>query len=169
MISTLHFRRLEMYYPHFPSEQEFCHAILSAGDAEKYSEGGKLRLLIRFAMEWQLLKVGGDLLPDLVKLYRWLHMNIAHLITYDHASSLSIGEVIKRVKKNKEMGEHLQRLYEQVKLNFELYTKLTGDTIGVGGSAGVQHGNKITIADEVPLLRFLSGEDTPITIFFLSI
>ena len=151
---------MELHYPHFPSEQEFSHTILNAGDLEQHSEGGKLRFLTRFAMEWPLLKVGGDLLPDLVELYHWLHMNISHLITYDRASSLTIGHVIELVERNsnKEMGEHLRNLYERVKLNYNHYVELIGGAIGAGACAAVRHENKIfTIADEIPLLYFLSG------------
>ena len=149
-----------MHYPHFPSEQEFCHTILSAGDLEQHSEGGKLRILTRFTMDWPLLKVGGDLLPDLVELYRWLHMNIAHLITYERASSLAIGHVIQLVERNssKEMGEYLRKLYERVKDNYNRYVELVGGAIGAGACAAVRRGNKIfTIDDEIPLIHFLSG------------
>ena len=86
-------RRLQVHYPHFPSDQELTHCIVSAGDLQQHGEGGKLRLLASFTMEQPHLYRGGVLLPDLVEFYQWLHMDLAHLLTYDHASSITIGQV----------------------------------------------------------------------------
>lgn len=149
-----------MRYPHFPSEQELTHCILSAGDLRQHSEGGKLWLLSRFAMEWACLQVGGALLPALVELYRWLHLNLAHLLTYDQASSISIGRVLTLAERNlgKELGEHIRNLYERVKVHYNRYVELIGGAIGAGACAAVRRGNKIfTIADDIPLLHFLTG------------
>ena len=100
------------------------------------------------------------MLPDLVELYQWLHTNIAHLITYDHASSVSIGHVIRLAVRNssKEFGQHLWELYKRVEHNCNAYVELIGGAIGAGACAAVRQGNKIfTIADEIPILHFLSG------------
>ena len=153
-------RRLEVRYPHFPSEQELTHCILSAGDLQQHSQGGKLWLLARFAMEWPRLQRGGALLPELVELYQWLHSNTAHLLTYDQTSTITIGQVISLAERNlgREMGEHVRTLYENVKMNYNHYVELIGGAIGAGACAAVRQGNKIfTIADDIPLLHFLSG------------
>ena len=134
--------------------------MLSAGDLKQHSEGGKLWFLARFAMEWPRLQLGGLLVPDLIELYQWLHMNIAHLITYDQAASITIGRVIQLAERNssKEMKEHLRNLYESVKINYNHYVELIGGAIGAGACAAVRQGNKIfTIADDIPILHFLSG------------
>ena len=60
-------------YPHFPSEQEFTHSLLSFRDIQRHAQGRDLHLLTRFTQEWPRLQVGGLLLPDLVKFYQWLH------------------------------------------------------------------------------------------------
>ena len=112
-------------------------------------------------MEWPRLQRGGVLLPELVELYQWLDSNIAHLLTYDQASSITIGQVISLAERNLgcEMGEHIRSLYEKVKLNYNHYVELIGGAIGAGACAAVRQGNRIfTIADDIPLLHFLTGE-----------
>ena len=64
-------RSLGLCYPHFPTEQEFIHSVLSSGDI--CTQKGKLYLLGRFAQKWPQLLAGGLLLPDLVEFYQWLH------------------------------------------------------------------------------------------------
>ena len=158
-------RRLEVQYPHFPTEQEFTHSILSVGDLQQHSEGGKLCLLAKFSMEWCRLQCGGMLLPDLVEFYQWLHTNLSHLITYEQASKLTIGHVIKLAKQNssKDYGSHLWDLYKRVEQHYNTYVELIGTAIGAG--AYVRQGNKIfTIADDIPLLHFLSCEQDSVTL-----
>ncbi len=149
-----------MRYPHFPNEQEFTHSILSAGNLKEHSEGGKLCLLAKFAMEWRRLQLGGTLLPDLVEFYQWLHSNLSHLITNHRAANLTIGQVIKLARQNssKEYGSHLWDLYQRVQHYYNSYVELIGGAIGAGACAMVRQGNKIfTIADDIPVLHFLSG------------
>ena len=78
-------RSLELYYPHFPTEQDFIHSVLSSGDICSYTQKGELYLLGRFAQEWPRLQAGGLLLPDLVKFYQWLHTALGK----HHATAVS--------------------------------------------------------------------------------
>ena len=41
-----------------------------------------------------MLQLGGALLPDLVKFYKWIHTHLSHLVTYERAKEMSIGKVI---------------------------------------------------------------------------
>ena len=75
----MHCRRLEFRYPHYPSERDFTHSVLSSGDIQHQAQGGDLYLLARFAQEWPRLQAGGTLLPDLVEFYQWLHMALGEL------------------------------------------------------------------------------------------
>ena len=135
-----------MGYPHFPSEDELIHSILSSGDLQKHSKGGKLSLLAKFTMERPLLHKGEVLLPDLVELYQWLHKDIAHLLTYEKASSITIDQVVSfaRKKLNKQDGEHICNLYQRVKSNYNQYVTLIGS-------------KSISISDSTSLLCFLTG------------
>ena len=57
------------------------------------------------------------------------------------------------------MGNHLLNLYNFLKANYNKYVELIGGAIGAGACAAVKRGDKVyTIADDVPLLHFLTGE-----------
>ena len=72
-------RHLGLFYPYFPSEEEFIHSLKSSEDIQNHSQGGDLFLLGRFAQEWPHLQAGGLLLPDLVEFYHWLHTALGKL------------------------------------------------------------------------------------------
>ncbi len=65
------------------------------------------------------------LLPDLVEFYQWLHTALAHLVTYERATSLTIGRVVELARRrySHEMGEHIQAVY----------LRLKGECISEGG------------------------------------
>ena len=73
------YRCLEVCYPHFPTQQEFIHSVLSSGDIQSHVQGGDLYLLAQFAQELPRLQAGGQLLPDVVEFYHWLHTNFGEL------------------------------------------------------------------------------------------
>ncbi len=57
------------------------------------------------------------------------------------------------------MGEYITALYERVKRGYNDYVELIGGAIGAGACAALKQGNRIyTIADDVPILHFLTGE-----------
>lgn len=69
-------RDLELHYPRFPSEAEFANGILSYEDLEQHSEMSELKVLSMFSQGWRKLQAGGLLLPDLIELYKWIHMEL---------------------------------------------------------------------------------------------
>ena len=82
-------------------------------------------------------------------------------MTYEKATTLPIRRVVELATKryNQDMGDHLLRLYEFLKVNYNKYVELIGGAIGAGACAAVKRGDKVyTIADDVPLLHFLTGE-----------
>jgi len=54
-----------------------------------------LFVLHRFTLEHDRLQLGGALLPDLVEFYQWIHTRLSHLVTYERAQEITIGDVIK--------------------------------------------------------------------------
>jgi len=95
-----------------------------------------------------------------VELYQWLHTNLSHLVSYDRAANLTIGQVVKLARENssREFGQHLYDLYKRVEHHYNTYVELIGGAIGAGACALVRQGNKIfTMADDMPILHFLSG------------
>lgn len=108
---------------------------------------------MRFVREWKCLQVGGSLLPCLIEFYQWLHTDISHLTTYKEASSMSIGQVITSVLTNldKQSGEHIRKLYEKVKREYNSYMELRG------AGTGSAFDQECVISDDIPILRFLTG------------
>lgn len=162
-ISCIILSQLSAHYPHFPSESECMCSIMGghvADDDLEANERDYFPLLSKFAIDWERLQMGGALLPDLVELYTWLHKNLAHILTFERASTIAIGRVISLVeeKKGKELGKHMRSLYERVKKHFNIYVDLIGGAIGAGACAAMHHENEITkISNDVPILHFLSG------------
>ena len=57
------------------------------------------------------------------------------------------------------MGEYIVNLYERVKKGYNDYVDLIGGAIGAGACAAIKQGNRVyTIADDIPLLHFLTGD-----------
>ena len=82
-------------------------------------------------------------------------------MTYERATTLPIRRVVELATKryNQQMGDHLLNLYTFLKNNYNKYVELIGGAIGAGACAAVKRGDKVyTIADDVPLLHFLTGE-----------
>ena len=105
-----------------------------------------------FAMDYQQLYWGGVLLPDLIKFYQWLHTSLAYSLTHDVAASTKVGEVIERAEK--EHDDHIRKLYDRVKQNFNQYIAVTGgDMINDSGTIVQVE----LISNSSPLLHFLTG------------
>jgi len=60
--------------------------------------------------------VGGALLPDLVEFYKWIHTQLTHLVTYQRAKQISIGNVISLTAKrySQELCDHLTNLFKRI-------------------------------------------------------
>ena len=85
----------------------------------------------------------------------------AHLITYDRTTTVSILRVVQLAAKRygSPMGDYILAMYDRVKKGYNGYVEMIGGAIGAGACAALKQGNKIyTIADDVPLLHFLTGE-----------
>jgi len=72
--------------------------------------------LYHFTLEYERLKVGGALLPDLLEFYQWIHIHLSHLVTFEKANQIKIGEVISlsASRYSQELCEHLKKLFETI-------------------------------------------------------
>ena len=72
--------------------------------------------LHQFTLEQKRLQVGGALLQDLVEFYKWIHTQLSHLVTYQRAKQISIGNVISLTAKrySQELCDHLSKLFERI-------------------------------------------------------
>lgn len=107
---------MQLRYPYYPTEHDLTHNVLSSGDASRED----IALLCSFSHQWRRLQAGGELLPDLVELYQWLHITLAHVVSYEKACKVTIKNVIDRAvrKYSPDMGEHLNQLFIRVKGEF---------------------------------------------------
>ena len=71
-------------------------------------------VLSRFALMYPRLKAGGALLPDLIEFYRWIHRELAYLVTKNYAQRHGLEEVITKADQKYEEIDLFQ-LYERVK------------------------------------------------------
>ena len=69
-----------------------------------------------FTLEQKKLQVGGALLPDLIEFYKWIHTQLSHLMTYERAKQISIGQVINLTAKrySSEICDHLTSLFKRI-------------------------------------------------------
>jgi hypothetical protein len=148
----INIRHLEVCYPQYPTEKDFINFI----QGHNLMNEGDLRLLTQFSLEKERIEVGGQLLPDLIEFYQWIHIHLSHLITRDRAyNKLTIGKVITLAAKKG--NPILLALYNKVKDNYNRYVQLVGGAIGQGACAAVRRGNKIyTLDDDLPFIHFLS-------------
>ena len=101
-------------YPQFPTERQFRHSLeslLSSSDPNR----PKHSILAHFLDDRERLAVGSDLLPDLVEMYLWLDMHLAHLLPYESALKMTLKEVItKAYKRFSSEADHIHELYERL-------------------------------------------------------
>ena len=83
------------------------------------SEGAQKRLhiLAKFTMEYPRLKVGAKLLPDLIKLYNWLHHDLKCVVEEEFAINNGLEQIITKGEKK---FPHLDLC--------NLYSRVTGMT-----------------------------------------
>ena len=92
------------------SEGELIHAVQNVTSKD-------IALLAHFIQQLHRFRAGGELLPDLIEFYQWLHTKLAFIISREEALRVSLGTVIEKTKKrySEDMGEYLQNLYSRVK------------------------------------------------------
>ena len=73
-------------------------------------------ILHYFTLEYKRLQLGGVLLLDLLEFYQWIHSNLSHLVTYQQAKEITIGQVISSSTKrySKEVSDHLKDLFDRI-------------------------------------------------------
>lgn len=111
-----HSRTLEAHYPFFPTEGALVQSLLSQTDIGDYISNTE-HILSQFALYRHKLEIGGELLPNLVEFYQWLHQEMAHVITRKDAESIPVSRAVRVLAKSysPDEGERLQQLYKNLK------------------------------------------------------
>lgn len=112
--SSLLCRQLDIRYPWFPTEQTLMHCILSQEDLSDPSTN-HLYPLSCFVLEYTHLRIGGDLLPGIVELYQWLNTELAYAMTYEDATTITLGRLAKVLAKHSSPGSDRKAHYEKLK------------------------------------------------------
>lgn len=73
-------------------------SILSSADLTDPAE--ELYPLSRFVLEYPRLRIGVNLLVGVVELYQWLHTELAYAVTFDDATTITLGRLAKVVAKH---------------------------------------------------------------------
>ena len=72
------------------------------------------------------LAVGSALLPDLVEMYLWLDMHLAHLLPYEPALKMTLKEVITKASKRfSSEADHIHELYKRLTCEDASLTMIT--------------------------------------------
>ncbi len=77
-------------------------------------------IISQFALEYPRLKAGGELLPDLIHLYWWIHTELAYRVTREYAEKHCISEVLSKVNEK----------YPEMEI-FQLYERMRGKIWGL--------------------------------------
>ena len=86
------------------------------------------QILYKFIMEYTRLKVGAKLLPDLIKLYNWIHRELKCLVDEKYAQDNGLEEIItKGDKLFPKLG--LCGLYEKVTGNKTVFNIVCGTNV----------------------------------------
>ena len=105
-------RQLAQFYPSFPSMEEFSQTLMSLKSIGNIEN--PCYIISQFTLEYPRLKAGGALLPDLIKLYWWIHTELAYRVTREYAEKHSIEEILTRLDK-KYPDVEVFKLYERVR------------------------------------------------------
>ena len=90
------------------------HCILSQEDLSDPS-ANHLYPLSCFVLEYTHLRIGGDLLPGIVELYQWLNTELAYAMTYEDATTITLGRLAKVLAKHSSPGSDHKAHYEKLK------------------------------------------------------
>ena len=75
----------------------------------------KIKLLSQFVLEYPRLHVGSSLLADLIHLYQWLHRELAHTMTKETATKLTVAKLNKQLSfKCPDKFEEYETLFQRV-------------------------------------------------------
>lgn len=75
----------------------------------------QFKMLAQFVVEYPRLHVGSCLLPNLIRLYQWLHQEMAHSVTKETATKITLANIKKQLaEKAPEMSKEFIELHDSV-------------------------------------------------------
>ena len=115
-ISSTSIRSLQAHYPVFTTVDALQQSLLANPYISSHQENSEY-VLAQFALQYQHLQLGGAMLPELVEFYQWIHQELAHVITHEDATKITLRRAVRVLAKSysPEEGERLMGLYNRLK------------------------------------------------------
>ena len=109
-------RSLQAHYPVFTTVDALQQSLLANPYISSHQENSEY-VLAQFALQYQHLQLGGAMLPELVEFYQWIHQELAHVITHEDATKITLRRAVRVLAKSysPEEGERLMGLYNRLK------------------------------------------------------
>ena len=107
---------LETQYPSFPTEGALLQSLLSNTTIGDHIANHQY-FLGQFALLRRQLEIGGNLLPNLVEFYQWLHQELSHVVTRNDAETIPLSRAVRVLAKSysPEEGDRLHSLFKKMK------------------------------------------------------
>ena len=106
---------MKKWFPRSPTFDDLSYVVQTVTRHQK-----DLKVLSQFVIEYQRLHLGSSLLPDLVKLYQWLHQELNHSVTLETASKLTLASIKEQLENHEKNASDTSREF------FELYRNILG-------------------------------------------
>lgn len=122
LMQIIFHRILEQHYPYPATEADYMRSLVNATEVND-CDYTHLFVLHQFMLESKKLQVGGALLPELLEFYKWIHTHLSHLVTYEKAQKITIGNVIDLTAKrySQKLHDHLANLFKDVTSKNKLF------------------------------------------------
>lgn len=89
---------MKRVYPQYPSYADLLHDLLREVDTGVCNAENDLFPLTQFALEYERLCIIGVLLPDLIKLYQWIHTELVrHRVKWTYADTHTVEHVLGQI------------------------------------------------------------------------
>lgn len=102
VVAHLFLSKLDARYPWAPGVKSLTDTILSSDSIGDLSN--QLYPLSRFVVEYPRLRVGVELLPSILELYQWLHSELTFAVSYEQATSITLGRLSKVLTRHSMLG-----------------------------------------------------------------
>ena len=110
-------RHLNSRYPWFPDVKALTLRVLS--NTSSADPSCPEYPLCQFVLQYPRLRLGVDLLPDVVELYQYLHTELTYAVTYDEAAAITLGRLAKVTPKY--IPHHDTAHYDKLKSKYSHY------------------------------------------------
>jgi hypothetical protein len=148
-------RSLQKLYPCFPTQDDFI-KYFSVYEHKFNQE--KFHIIRKFINEYEKIKISGELLPILIKIYKWIHVDLSFFCSRTEAANATVDQIVSKAAKS--FSEDYQQEFEIMINKYNEYVKAVNSAIGFGACGQTHRDNVLhELFFETSFLYFLSSED----------